>query len=140
MAKRKNAKAPPRGTPFKKGKSGNPRGRAADPPGFKKLKNLTKKELVAVGNVIVKGTYDDLAKIATTDKKASVLHKMVASISLRIIQNGDMDSFDKLLNRLIGKVKEDDSLTILLRKYDSLSDEELARIAVEGDPDEIEDL
>ncbi len=96
--------------PFKKGKSGNPAGKAKDPPELKKLKNLTKQELADIGSLIVKGDYVALRALAKAPG-ATVLQRMLASIAMRIIEKGDMHSLDILLNRMVGRVKEEVALT-----------------------------
>src|SRR4051812_49404796 len=96
--------------PYKKGQSGNPAGRAPDPPELKKLKNLTKAELVDVGNLVIKGDHEALKRLAKAPK-ATVLQRMLASVAVKIIEKGDMHSLDILLNRMVGRVKEEVALT-----------------------------
>lgn len=91
---------------FQKGQSGNPEGGRAHDPELRELKTLTKKELVDVGNIIVKGDVANLKKIAA-DESATVLQRMLASVTARIISKGDMQALDVLLNRLVGKVKDE---------------------------------
>lgn len=112
MVKKSNGKKgtgrlpPPVETRWKKGQSGNPAGKPPDPPELKALKNLTKKELVDVANIIIKGNTDELLGLKD-DPDASVLQVMIASIAVRVIKKGDMAALDILLNRLIGKVKDE---------------------------------
>lgn len=101
----KNAK-PPRKGQWQKGQSGNPSGLERHPPGFRALRNLTKKELIDVGNVLIKGDMEGLRRVAE-DEKSPALMAMIASICLTIYNSGDMKALDTLLNRLIGKVRED---------------------------------
>lgn len=94
---------------FKKGVVANPLGAGAkskkDPIGTA-VKLLTKQELVQVANIILR---KDLAAIKEYSKTpgVSVLQLMVASVAAKIIREGNMDALDKLLNRLIGKVKDE---------------------------------
>ncbi len=101
----KNA-IPPKKAQWKKGQSGNPSGRPAEPPELKHLKLLTKQELVEVANLVIKGDVDTLLALRK-DKKQSVIKVMVASVAARIIMKGDMQALDVLLNRLVGKVKDE---------------------------------
>ncbi len=89
-----------------KGVSGNPNGRPALSPELKKFKNLTKKELVEVGNLVIKGDLDALRAVAKKPG-ATVLQIMLAAICIKVIQKGDMSTLDILLNRLVGKVRDE---------------------------------
>lgn len=71
-----------------------------------KLKNLTKVELVEVGNLIIKGSVSQLQRMAKA-KEASVLAVMTAAICARVIEKGDYHAWNAILDRLIGKVKEE---------------------------------
>lgn len=95
---------------WKKGQSGNPLGRAIEDPATRVIRNLTKSELVDVGNLVVKGDYEALKALAKAPK-ATVLQRMLASVAVKIIERGDMHSLDILLNRMVGRVKEEVALT-----------------------------
>jgi hypothetical protein len=101
----KNPLPPPEKFRWKKGQSGNPKGRQAKTPAEKKLANLTRAELVEVGTLVVKG---DLRKIVEMSKadNVPVLQAMVAAVAVNVIKKGDMHQLDVLLNRLIGKVPQ----------------------------------
>lgn len=90
---------------WKKGQSGNPGGRTKESPELKKIKNLTRIELVEVGNLIIKNDMKALRAVKK-DPKASVLKVMIAAIADKAVKNGDMYKLDLLLNRLIGKVTD----------------------------------
>lgn len=91
---------------FKKGKSGNPLGGKLHDSEMRMLKKLTKEELKEVGNLVLMNNVDELRKIGR-DPNASALKTMLASVCVRVISKGDMQAFDTLLNRLIGKVKDE---------------------------------
>jgi hypothetical protein len=97
---------PPKEYRFKKGQSGNPSGKPKEDPRLKMLKNLTKTELVEIGNLVVKGNLTELRAIAK-DESCPVIKAMIASIAVKIISKGDVHALDILLNRLIGKVKDE---------------------------------
>ena len=106
MAARKTPGSPPKAHRFKKGQSGNPLGGKLHDPAVKAFKNLTKAEMVIVGNMIIKGDIEGIKELAK-DPKANVLQAMIASVAARVISKGDMQALDVLLNRLIGKVKDE---------------------------------
>lgn len=89
---------------FKKGQSGNPNGRGPNILN-NAMQKLTREELEDIANVIIKGKREDLKKVLE-DKNSSVIKLMFASSVMRIMKEGDTDGLDKILNRLIGKVKD----------------------------------
>ncbi len=91
---------------WKKGQSGNPAGRAVLLPEEKLFKNLTKKELIEVGNYVIKGDLTALKSMAARPG-ATVLQIMLAAVCIKVIQKGDMHQLDILLNRLVGKVRDE---------------------------------
>jgi hypothetical protein len=92
--------------PFGKNNNANPEGARAHDPVMRAFKNLAKEELAEVGNLILQNNFDALTDLAN-DPQASVLQRMLASVSMRVIKQGDMNTLDLLLNRLIGKVKDE---------------------------------
>lgn len=99
-------KSPPQHTKWKKGQSGNPSGGRAHDPALKAVRNLTKNELVTIGNLIIKNDFNTLLELSKRDD-ATTLQRMIAAVAVRIVNNGDMAAFDVLLNRLVGKVKDE---------------------------------
>lgn len=91
---------------WKKGQSGNPLGGKLHDPELKKLKNLTKSELVDVGNLIIRGNFKELEKLSK-DPNETALRRMVAAQVMRAISSGDTTAFEAILNRLVGKVKDE---------------------------------
>lgn len=91
---------------FVKGQKSIYNGGSPDPPELKMLKKLTKQELITVGNIVLNKDIAELQALAQ-DKTTNVLHAMVAAVAARVISKGDMASLDVLLNRLIGKVKDE---------------------------------
>ncbi len=102
----KNPTPPPERSRWKKGQSGNPAGGKKHDPALKRLKNLTKTELIDIGNLVIKGNIVELKAIAK-NPDATVIQTMLASVAVKIIEKGDMSALDVLLNRLVGKVKEE---------------------------------
>jgi hypothetical protein len=99
------ARKPPH-PPWKPGQSGNPLGGKMHDPALKAIKNLTKAELVTIGNLIIKRDIKALKEVIDS-KDATVLQVMLASVAEKIIRQGDMHALDILLNRLVGKVKDE---------------------------------
>lgn len=89
---------------FPKGVSGNPAGRPPDVLG-RQMRQLTAQEFAEIANLIVKGSIEELRKIVK-DESQSAIKVMVAATAVKIISKGDMHSLDILLNRLVGKVKD----------------------------------
>lgn len=99
---------------FKKGVSGNPLGGKLHNKELKAVRFMTKEEMAEVGKLILDKDFQQLREMAdalkTNDgkkKDISVLKAMVASVAMKIISKGDMHALDILLNRLIGKVKDE---------------------------------
>jgi hypothetical protein len=97
---------PPKHSRFKKGQSGNPNGGRAHDQEAKKIKKLTSSELQEVMNLVIKNDLDALQAIVK-DKSNSVLKVWIASIAVKGIQKGDGSALDKLLERMVGKVRQD---------------------------------
>lgn len=95
---------------FKKGQSGNPLGGKLHNPELRMIKHLTQSELIEIGNLVIKNNTDRLREIAK-DPQASVIKVMIASVAVKIISKGDMHALDVLLNRLVGKVKDQVAVT-----------------------------
>lgn len=89
--------------PVKGGPSPNPKGRGPDNPMLKNLKRLSTAELQEIINVLIKSDVGQLRLIAK-DPSASVIKTMVAAVAVKIINKGDMEALNKLLDRIVGKV------------------------------------
>jgi hypothetical protein len=63
------------------------------------------KELAFVGEAIIKLTPAQIDLMAS-QPNATALHGMIGAIVKRTLKNGDPIAFDKLMDRLIGKVKD----------------------------------
>lgn len=94
----------------KTGAALNPLGGWLEDPVLRAFRQLSKEELANVGNMILH-TNEETLRYWIKKKDCNVLRLMVARVALRIIDNGDMDMLDKLLNRLIGKVKDEVDLS-----------------------------
>lgn len=92
-------------TAFKKGQSANPNGRPPDALNAA-MKQITKEELQDIASLIIKGNVEALKEVRHS-MGASAIRVAIVSVVLKIIERGDMIALDKLLDRLIGKVKSE---------------------------------
>lgn len=92
--------------PFKPGQSGNPGGRPKLPDDIKEARKLNQVELERIVN---KYLYMDreAVKAAISSPKTPMMELMVASIVAQAAQKGDHLRLDFVLNRMIGKVKDE---------------------------------
>lgn len=95
--------------PIKKGEVRNPHGAKTHSPELKQIKRLTEAELIEVGSMVIKGSVDQLRAIAK-DGTASALKCMIAAVAVKTISKGDPHALDTLLNRLVGKVKQEHAI------------------------------
>lgn len=95
----------PIGKPFKKGLSGNPKGRPPLPPEVRKLKQLTLSQLNEVVSLVMASTYEDLKRMANDDQ-ATVIQRMSAALAIQTIGKGNPHTWNALLEQFRGKLKE----------------------------------
>lgn len=92
--------------PWKPGQSGNPKGRPKLSDEEKKLRKLSKEQFKEIGDMIVNGKVEELFGIME-DPDATVLQKLVARGLQEAYEKGNWAVVNLLLDRLIGKVKEE---------------------------------
>lgn len=113
-------KDPPKETRFKKGQSGNPRGRAKLPEDLQKVKMLTKEHISKLINKYGSLTLAKLEEVMKAEESAS-FDVMICSAIRRAIVDGDVSRMDFLLNRTVGKVT--DVAEVHQHNYDPALDE-----------------
>lgn len=91
--------------PFKKGQSGNPQGGKLHNPEIKLIKRLSEKELVEVATFIL-GSKVNQIKARMKHPETTVLQGMVLGLAVKAMSRGDASSFNALMDRLLGKVKD----------------------------------
>jgi Uma2 family endonuclease len=83
----------------------NPNGRPKLSPEVKAIQNLTNEKLITILNDLVGCTLPELkAKLA--DPAASVFTLTIGSVLKQALEKGDHQRIEFLLNRMLGKVKE----------------------------------
>ncbi len=92
------------GRPFQKGNPGGP-GRPPMDPELKKIQKVTRTEAELLLSKFMQMDIDELEAVLR-DKKRKCVEHMIGRIVLMGIKNGDHARLDFMLNRLIGKVKE----------------------------------
>lgn len=124
------------GRPFKKGVSGNPNGRPRLPDEIKEARALTQSALHKTINELIHCSRDELA-LKLKDPQTTMLQLMIGSIISQATQKGDQLRLNFVLDRLIGKVKEDINLSggvhfnlvERAKELESLDDRALEKIA-----------
>lgn len=98
------------GKPFSKGQSGNPGGRPKQSEADKVLTKLTREQFSDIAEMIVLGQWDAIEQIVKNETE-TVLRKLIAQCLIKAGSRGDWYVVDKLLDRLIGKPKENVEVT-----------------------------
>ncbi len=90
---------------IKKGMVRNPRGSSEKSRRLGKIKRLTLDELQEVVTLLLRGKRSDFAAMKEQDD-TSILRFWVMSLVAKSIQKGDVETFDLLMSRIIGKAPE----------------------------------
>lgn len=106
---------------FKPGQSGNPGGQTK---GAMRIKKLSKEQFAEVVDLIIQGNLEELKALAQ-NPKATVLKQYVAKAVDEGMKRGDWGMLNSLLDRLIGKPKEDVQLSVLRRVVKKLDGSEV---------------
>jgi hypothetical protein len=100
--------------PWVSGQSGNPDGRPAVPEDIKRIRKLTNDEIKEVGSLLLNGKQSELQAMVDSDE-TPILKKWMANVSIQGLKTGDMTRLDALLNRLVGKVKDEIDVNLIPR-------------------------
>jgi hypothetical protein len=109
--------------PFPPGVSGNPSGRPKVPESEKILRKLSREQFAGMAEMIVLGEWTMIAAMAENENETG-LKRLIAQCLVKAHFRGDWLVVDKLLDRLIGKPKEDIEVTHfrrVVRKLDGTS-------------------
>lgn len=95
-----------KGKPFVPGVSGNPNGRPKTPDDLKEALKMTRVEFQ---QLLVKYLAYDLYQLAEKQKdpRTTALDRIVISVITNAIKKGDQQRLDFLMNRIIGKVRDE---------------------------------
>jgi hypothetical protein len=102
---------PKEDTQFKPGQSGNPAGRPAMPEDLKAAKALTKQVLMRELNDLIHMTKSEL-EAALVSPESTMIRRMAARVIQEADNNGDDRRLGFLLDRLVGKVKDELALEL----------------------------
>jgi hypothetical protein len=93
------------GKDWAKGRSGNPAGRKKLPEDVKQIKAMRKSDLDIIFTRHSVRSLNDLVEFLKNGENPA-LEMLVARVMIEGIKKGDHQKMDALLNRMIGKVKE----------------------------------
>lgn len=96
----------PKGRPFVKGQSGNPLGGKLQNKELMAVRKLSKPELAEIATLIISGDINMINQIRN-DPDETPLRKWICAVVSKGIQNGDMGTLNALLDRVVGKVKDE---------------------------------
>jgi hypothetical protein len=89
-----------RKTQFKKGNPGGP-GRPPDLLG-RELRQLTQKEFSEIANLVIRGNYQEIQRIAL-DRTAPICKVMVAQAIMGAYKRREFSTFNQILDRIVGR-------------------------------------
>lgn len=99
------------GRDFPAGNKANPKGGGALSPDIKKIRRLTTEEVHYVGSLVLSRDMETIDKIAN-DPKQPALRAWIAEIVASGHRGGNVNKFNALLDRLIGKVSDKVDITV----------------------------
>ena len=99
------------GRNFKPGQVANPKGGGALSPETRAIRKITQEHIQDVADVILDGNIGKLGDLAR-DPESSVLKVWLAKAAAEGIKKGDIHPLEVILNRTMGKPKENVSLEV----------------------------
>ena len=97
---------------FKPGQSGNPSGRPPVPPDIREARIMNKQDFARLLNQMMKLSIPEVTEIRASED-APTSEVMVAQIVLAAAAEGDPKRADFILDRWIGKVKDEVEVTAI---------------------------
>ncbi len=105
------------------------RGRKSVPADLRAARSLTKATLEGLINKHLWMTSKQIDKVLEESSRVSMMERMIASIIQKAVIQGDERRLEFILDRLIGKVKDEIDITAYLRKLDGMSDAEVIKLS-----------
>lgn len=90
--------------PWKRGQSGNPRGRPPDYLSFT-MKQALRDKVVRYGNEIMQSDLEQIKRFVKAGK-GPALQLLIAKAFLRVIETGNIFTLNMLLNHIVGKPQD----------------------------------
>jgi len=103
------------------------RGRKPWPVDIPKIENITNEHIQSLINLYMQKSRIEL-KFAMNNEHTPALELMVASIIWKAVAEGDERRFDFILNRTIGKVKEEIDIKAYIDNLDRLNDAQIIEL------------
>lgn len=117
-----------KGRLFKKGEVHNPLGAGAHNKELRAVKRLTQQEIAEVGGFILQNNLESLKEVKA-NPASSVFKVWICSVAITAINKGDAQALNVLLDRIVGKVKEENKLTVDLQTgVERMTEEEAAQL------------
>jgi predicted transcriptional regulator len=104
-------RVPPRTGSIKKGEKRNPKGSSAKARALSKVRRMSAADLADLTSLILTGDLDKLKEIGT-DPQASIMNRLTAKLLLDCYTKGDVSIYRAILDRVVGRPKESQSIEI----------------------------
>lgn len=116
-------KPPANAVKFKKGVSGNPQGARLHNQDLKLIRVMTHDELAKFGSLLINKEIPELREMVEKPEGVSSLISLYSSVIVKAFDNGDMNSLNLLLDRIVGKTKE--RIDVNVTKFDQMSNDDI---------------
>lgn len=98
------------GRDWEKGQSGNPNGRPKTSKEYRELMDLNRELVAEIFSRYMMFNLEELVK-KKKDSSIPMIERMVISMMVNVEKKGDKQAFDFLLDRAVGKVKDNGIIT-----------------------------